>query len=65
MCDECDEDDVADRSLPVFEDKALAEQANGAVEKVIHHEDMEPIGDRKTATGQAEAVEDVTNKSRV
>lgn len=49
----------------LFEDKALAEQANGAVEKVIHHEDMEPIGDRKTATGQAEAVEDVTNKSRV
>ncbi|KAF4857248.1 High-affinity glucose transporter [Colletotrichum siamense] len=49
----------------LFEDKALAEQANGAVEKVIHHEDMEPIGERKTATGQAEAVEDVTNKSRV
>ncbi|KAF5524632.1 High-affinity glucose transporter [Colletotrichum aenigma] len=49
----------------LFEDKALAEQANGAVEKVIHHEDMEPIGDCKTATGQAEAVEDVTNKSRV
>ncbi|KAI8160222.1 High-affinity glucose transporter [Colletotrichum sp. SAR 10_70] len=49
----------------LFEDKALAEQANGAVEKVIHHEDMEPIGERKTATGQAEVVEDVTNKSRV
>ncbi|KAI8258179.1 High-affinity glucose transporter [Colletotrichum sp. SAR 10_99] len=49
----------------LFEDKALAEQANGAVEKVIHHEDMEPISERKTATGQAEAVEDVTNKSRV
>ncbi|KAF9881638.1 MFS sugar transporter [Colletotrichum karsti] len=49
----------------MFEDKALAEQANGAVEKVIHHEDMEPIGERKTATGQAEAVEDVGNKSRV
>ncbi|KAH0440006.1 hypothetical protein CcaCcLH18_02723 [Colletotrichum camelliae] len=49
----------------LFEDKALAEQANGAVEKVIHHEDMEPIGERKTATGQAEVVEDVANKSRV
>ncbi|KAI8303487.1 High-affinity glucose transporter [Colletotrichum sp. SAR11_59] len=36
----------------LFEDKALAEQANGAVEKVIHHEDMEPIGERKTATGR-------------
>ncbi|KAL0944580.1 MFS sugar transporter [Colletotrichum truncatum] len=49
----------------MFEDKALADQAAGAVEKVIHHEDTDPVGERKTGTGQTEVVEDVTTKSRV
>ena len=36
----------------IFEDKALADQAVVAVEKVVHHEDMDPVtvgGDEKRA----------------
>ncbi|TEA19396.1 Lactose permease [Colletotrichum sidae] len=49
----------------LFEDKALADQAVGAVEKVIHHEDMEPIGAQKSAGGRTEVVEDVAAKPKV
>ncbi|KAH0842411.1 hypothetical protein AYO21_10514 [Fonsecaea monophora] len=48
----------------LFEDKALADQAVVAVEKVVHHEDMDPVAmDVKRAEiGHAEVVESVTEK---
>ncbi|KAK2010832.1 general substrate transporter [Colletotrichum eremochloae] len=50
----------------LFEDKALADQAVGAVEKVIHHEDMDTVHETKSgAAGRTEAVEDVGAKSKV
>ncbi|GKT78239.1 MFS sugar transporter [Colletotrichum tofieldiae] len=49
----------------LFEDKALADQAVGAVEKAIHHEDMDPVSEVKSGNGKTEAVEDVGAKSRV
>ncbi|KAK2044575.1 general substrate transporter [Colletotrichum somersetense] len=49
----------------LFEDKALADQAVGAVEKVIHHEDMDPVHETKSGAVRTEAVEDVGAKSKV
>ncbi|KIW26295.1 uncharacterized protein PV07_09400 [Cladophialophora immunda] len=48
----------------LFEDKALADQAVVAVEKVVHHEDMDPVAmDVKSAEiGHAEIVEAVGEK---
>jgi hypothetical protein len=45
----------------VFEDKALADQAVVAVEKVVHHEDMGAITGKSKAAeaGQVEIVEAV------
>jgi len=49
----------------LFEDKALADQAVVAVEKAIHHEDMDPISETKSGAVRTEAVEDVGAKSKV
>ncbi|WYZ45121.1 hypothetical protein EsH8_VIII_000437 [Colletotrichum jinshuiense] len=49
----------------LFEDKALADKAVGAVEKVIHHEDMDPVSEVKSGGGKAEVHENVENKSKV
>ncbi|KAK1490150.1 hypothetical protein CTAM01_10819 [Colletotrichum tamarilloi] len=49
----------------LFEDKALADQAVGAVEKVIHHDDMDTIGEVKSGGGNTEVVENVGAKSKV
>ncbi|TKW57265.1 High-affinity glucose transporter [Colletotrichum tanaceti] len=49
----------------LFEDKALADQAVGAVEKAIHHEDMDPVGEVKSGGGRAEVVENVGARSKV
>ena len=48
----------------IFEDKALADKAVVAVEKVVHHEDMHPvtIGEKPTAGGQVEVVEDFATR---
>jgi hypothetical protein len=51
----------------VFEDKALTDQAIVAVEKVVHHEDMDPVNlqPKSAEIGHAEIVEQVPEKSRV
>jgi len=52
----------------VFEDKALTDQAIVAVEKVVHHEDMDPVNlhPKSAEIGHAEVVEQVPDKgSRV
>ncbi|OLN81196.1 Lactose permease 27 [Colletotrichum chlorophyti] len=49
----------------LFEDKALAEQAVGAVEKVIHHDDLDPVGTVKSGAGNTHIVEDAGTKSKV
>jgi hypothetical protein len=52
---------VADFFCAVFEDKALADQAVVAVEKVVHHEDMEPVS-KGAEVGHAEIVEQAGEK---
>ena len=40
----------------MFEDKELADRAVIAVEKVVHHEDMEPVVTNKVETQTVEKV---------
>ncbi|KIX00356.1 uncharacterized protein Z518_10495 [Rhinocladiella mackenziei CBS 650.93] len=60
--------ETANRTLEelafLFEDKALADQAVVAVEKVVHHEDMDPVtvDPKHVEVGQAELVETVLNQ---
>ncbi len=48
----------------MFEDKALADQAVVAVEKVVHHEDMDPVvlDPKNIEVGHAEVVEQIPEK---
>jgi hypothetical protein len=49
----------------VFEDKALADKAVVAVEKVVHHEDMDGdiIESKRAEVGHAEVVESPGEKN--